>query len=232
MTIEVNSLFKSYKKRAVLQNISFTAQSGQIIGIAGGNGSGKSTLLSILAGVCRADSGSFLLDGEDLFKNKSLNNSSVGYVPQNTVLFEELSGTDNLRLWYSKEELESSLKSNGILSLLDLQPFMNKTVSKMSGGMKKRLSIACALARNPQILLLDEPSGALDLACKQKLYEWYKDFASHDGIIIISTHEVQELELCTNTFVLKGSSLVPFDYSGDVQSLIQLFEQDDSQDVK
>lgn len=232
MTIEVNSLFKSYKNRVVLQDISFTAQSGQIIGIAGGNGSGKSTLLSILAGVCRADSGSFLLDGEDLLKNKSLSNFSVGYVPQNTVLFEELSGTDNLRLWYSKEELESSLESNGILSLLDLKPFMNKIVSKMSGGMKKRLSIACALARNPQILLLDEPSGALDLACKQKLYEWYKDFASHGGIIIISSHEVQELELCTNTFVLKGSSLVPFDYSGDVQSLIQLFEQDDSQDVK
>ncbi len=223
MTIEVDSLSKSYKKRTVLQNISFTAQSGQIIGIAGGNGSGKSTLLSILAGVCHADSGSFLLDGEDLFKEKNRNSSCVGYVPQNTVLFEELTGKDNLLLWYNKDQLETSLSSNGILSLLELEPFMNKTVSKMSGGMKKRLSIACALAKNPKILLLDEPSGALDLSCKQKLYEWYKDFASQGGIIIISTHEVQELELCTKVFVLKDASLVPYNYSGDVQNLIHFF---------
>ena len=226
MTVEVCSLCKSYKKRLVLDNLSLTAQSGQIIGVVGGNGSGKSTLLSILAGACRADSGTFLLDGTDLFNNKKLLSSAVGYVPQNTILFEELSGRDNLRLWYSKQELEKALCSNGILSLLDLQPLMNKTVSKMSGGMKKRMSIACAVAHNPSILLLDEPSSALDLACKEKLYDWYKQFVSNGGIIILATHDVQELELCTKTFVLKNKALFPYNYSGDVRELIQFFEQD------
>ena len=226
MNIKIDSLYKSYKKRLVLENLSFVAQAGDIIGIAGGNGSGKSTLLSVLAGTSQSDSGCFYLDETDLLKNNKLLSASVGYVPQNTILFEELSGTDNLRLWYSKQELETALKSDGILSLLELEPFMSKPVSKMSGGMKKRLSIACAVAHAPKILLLDEPSGALDLSCKQKLYSWYKNFAEQGGIIILATHDVQELELCSRIFVLKDTSLVPYNFSGDVQALINFFEQD------
>lgn len=226
MNIEVSSLCKSYKKRLVLQNVSFKAQSGDIIGIAGGNGSGKSTLLSILAGSGKADSGAFLLDGRDLFKDRKSFSSSIGYVPQNTVLFEELSGKDNLRLWYSKEELEKALCSQGILSLLDLQSFMNKNVAAMSGGMKKRLSIACALSKNPGLLLLDEPSSALDLACKEKLYQWYKAFAQKGGIIILVTHDPQELQLCSKTFVLKDNLLLPYKYSGDTKDLIHFFQEE------
>lgn len=226
MILKINSLYKSYKKRLVLENLSLQAQMGDIIGIAGGNGSGKSTLLSVLAGTCRADSGSFFLDEQDLFKNKKALSSCIGYVPQNTVLFEELTGTDNLKLWYSKNQLQDALRSEGILSLLELEPFMNKPVSKMSGGMKKRLSIACALANNPKVLLLDEPSGALDLVCKEKLYSWYESFAAAGGIIILATHDVQELELCTKIFILKNTSLLPYKFSGDVKELIQFFEQD------
>ena len=226
MILKISSLYKSYKKRLVLENLSLQAQDGDIIGIAGGNGSGKSTLLSVLAGTCRADSGSFFLDEKDLFKNKKALSSCIGYVPQNTVLFEELTGTDNLKLWYSKNQLQDALRSDGILSLLELEPFMDKPVSKMSGGMKKRLSIACALANNPKVLLLDEPSGALDLVCKENLYGWYKSFASAGGIIILATHDVQELELCTKTFVLKNTSFLPYKFSGDVKDLIKFFEQD------
>lgn len=226
MNIRINALYKSYKKKHVLENLSFNAKSGDIIGIAGSNGSGKSTLLSVLAGTSRSDSGSFYLNETDLFKNPKLLSSSVGYVPQNTVLFEELSGTDNLRLWYSKYELETALQSDGILSILELEPFMSMRVSKMSGGMKKRLSIACAAAHAPKILLLDEPSGTLDLPCKQKLYSWYKSFTAQGGIIILATHDIQEIKLCTKIFVLKDKSLVPYDFTGDAQNLISFLEQD------
>ena len=88
MKLEIQSLCKSYKKRSILENLCFEAESGEIIGIAGGNGCGKSTLLSVLAGVSSPDSGSFLVDGVDLFKNKKQLSSVIGYVPQNPVLFD------------------------------------------------------------------------------------------------------------------------------------------------
>ena len=92
-----------------------------------------------------------LFTGFRIFKNLNKKNlSSVrGYVPQNPVLFEELSGKDNLYLWYDKKSLETALSQDGLLSMLEIKPFMDKTVSKMSGGMKKRISIACAVSAKP-----------------------------------------------------------------------------------
>ena len=226
MKLEILSLCKSYKKRSVLENISFEAESGEIIGIVGGNGCGKSTMLSILAGVSSPDSGSFNVNGVDLFKNKKNLSSVIGYVPQNPVLFEELSGKDNLYLWYDKKTLETALSQDGLLSMLEIKPFMDKTVSKMSGGMKKRISIACAVSAKPEILLLDEPSSALDLPCKEKLYGWYKKYTAGGGTIIVATHDTRELELCTKVFVLKNNRLSPYNYTGNINELAGYFEQD------
>lgn len=216
----INSLCKSFKKKTVLDNVSLEVSSGEIIGIVGMNGSGKSTMLSILSGVVKPDSGTFFFNEQNLQTNKKNISSIIGYVPQDTVLLEELTGLDNLKLWYEPAELKKALNSQSVISMLELQPFLNKTVSKMSGGMKKRISIACAVAHSPKILLLDEPSTALDLPCKEKLNNYYKQFALNGGIIIIATHEVQELELCTKTFVLSSGHLNPFEYDGNIQNLI------------
>lgn len=86
-----------------------------------------------------------------------------------------------------KKELNS-----GILAMLGIDEFLNVRVSKMSGGMKKRLSIGCAVANNPHILILDEPGAALDLVCKERIYSYLKDFKSKGGIVLISTHEEYE----------------------------------------
>ena len=132
------------------------------MGILGANGTGKSTLLKILAGVLRPNAGRFLWQGEDLLRNPRLRASAVAYVPQGTPLIEELSARDNLRLWYEPEALARSL-DDGVLRQLGLDEFLQTTASQLSGGMRKRLSIGCALARDPTILLLDEPTAALDL---------------------------------------------------------------------
>lgn len=168
MQIEIKNIAKKYKRKQVLQNICLTAETGSCIGILGANGCGKSTLLSILARVQSCDKGSFLCDGVDLLKNAKEHNRLVGYVPQGTPLIEELSAKDNLLLWYDRKKMEQELQ-DGVLSLLGIHEFLGVTVSKMSGGMKKRLSIGCAMASNPPVLLLDEPTAALDLACKQSM---------------------------------------------------------------
>ncbi|MBO7338508.1 MAG: ABC transporter ATP-binding protein [Lachnospiraceae bacterium] len=212
MKLEIKELRKQYGKKLVLDGIDLTVNSGSCIGILGGNGSGKSTLLSILAGIVKANGGSFKaeVDGK----------ARIGYVPQGTPLLEELSAKDNLRLWYDKSTMQKEL-SDGVLKLLGVDEFLKVPVRKMSGGMKKRLSIGCAVAGDPQILLLDEPTAAIDIACKDRIYAYVKEFASKGGIVLWATHDAHEMELCDECYVLKNGKLTKWDFDGDIHRLAQ-----------
>lgn len=204
--MEIKNISKKYAKKQVLLDINLSVFPGECIGILGGNGSGKSTLLGILAGTKKSDSGEFLSDGTDLLRYSKVRCAKVGYVPQSTPLFEELSAFDNLLLWYTKEEIKKEL-DGGVLSLLGINKFIRTPVSKMSGGMKKRLSIGCSVAANPDILLLDEPTAALDLVCKADISEYIKNFKAKGGCVIIATHDISELPLCDRLFMLKNGVL-------------------------
>ena len=217
--IEIKRIQKKYKKKAVLTDINLDVQEGSCVGILGGNGSGKSTLLSILAGVQKADNGSFLWGGADLFKNEKIREEILGYVPQGNPLMEELTAWDNLRLWYEKDELKKEL-DGGVLDMLGIPDFLKVPVRKMSGGMKKRLSIGCSVANHPKLLLLDEPSAALDLICKERIGNYLKDFKAQGGSIILATHDVQEIELCDIWYILKNGMLEPYLYDGNVHHLV------------
>lgn len=218
MKIELSEIQKAYKRKVVLENVSLTAEEGSCVGILGGNGCGKSTLLSILAGVQKADGGSFLCDGKDLLQNTALRNSMVGYVPQGNPLIEELSARDNLRMWYDSSTLKRELES-GVLAMLEIDAFLKVPVHKMSGGMKKRLAIGCAVAARPRILLLDEPSSALDLICKEKIYNYFMAHKAEGGILMLATHDLQELALCDQCYILKQGVLTPYQYDGDIHRL-------------
>lgn len=220
MKIEIKNIQKNFGKKVVLQNVDLSCEGGSCIGILGCNGSGKSTLLSILAGVLAPDVGQFLCDGKDLLKDPALRAHLVGYVPQGTPLLEELSAKDNLLLWYSKKELEQELQ-NGVLKLLGIGEFLKVPVCKMSGGMKKRLSIGCAMAKKPPILLLDEPTAALDLTCKEDIADYLRSYKKAGGLLLLTTHDVLELQLCDAWYILKGGSLVPFTFDGDIHKLIE-----------
>ena len=219
MQIEIKNLSKRYGKKQVLRDISFSAQSGSCIGILGANGCGKSTLLSILAGVLERDGGSFLYGDEDLFDNRNKRSTLVGYVPQGTALIEELSGWDNLLLWYDRTALKQSLE-NGILHLLGVDEFVKAQVKKMSGGMKKRLAIGCAMAKQPPVLLLDEPTAALDLACKEAIAQYLQQYKKAGGLLLLTTHDVQELSLCEQIYILRDGVLHQYTYNGNLKELV------------
>lgn len=220
MKIELTDLHKHYASKQVLNGINLCADSGKCIGILGGNGSGKSTLLSILAGIQPCDKGSFLFDGNDLFKYPSERSRLIGYVPQGTPLLEELTAYDNLLLWYDKATLKQELAA-GFLHMLGIPNFLKVTVSKMSGGMKKRLSIGCAISKKPPVLLLDEPMAALDLACKQTISDYIKSHKKAGGIVLLATHDVLELELCDEWYIIKNGILSPFHYKGSIEELVK-----------
>lgn len=223
MGIELAGIQKAYGKKKVLENISLKAGEGSCVGILGGNGCGKSTLLSILAGVRRADGGAFLYQGEDLLKNSAARTRAVGYVPQGDTLIEELTAWDNLRLWYGRRVLKEEL-NGGVLELLGITEFLKVSVRRMSGGMKKRLAIACAVAAKPKILLLDEPSAALDLACKERIYEFFKQFRQGGGILLMATHDMQDMELCDRCCLMKDGVFSPYEYDGDLHRLARCLQ--------
>ena len=217
--IEIKNIKKSYGRHKVLAGIDFHVESGEIVGILGENGSGKSTLLTILAGLQKPDGGFFNIDGKDLLKNSKLRNQLVSYVPQETPLISELTAWDNLRMWYPATKLKKELK-DGFLAMLGIDSFLKVPVNQMSGGMKKRLTIGCAINSNPKLMLLDEPTAALDLVCKERIYTYFEQFKRQGGSLIIATHEVQEIELCDRCFILKGGKLTEYKYDGDILHLI------------
>lgn len=220
MIIEIKNIKKRYRKKNVLTDVSFRTEGGCCIGILGANGSGKSTLLSILAGVLKPDDGGFYFNGENLFDNAKKRAQLVGYVPQGTPLIEELTAKDNLRLWYDSAVMRKELES-GVLKMLGITEFLNVTVDRMSGGMKKRLSIGCAMAKKPPILLLDEPTAALDLVCKEHISDYLKTYKASGGLLILTTHDLAEVALCDQCYIIKDGSLVPFEYDGNPKKLVE-----------
>lgn len=220
MEIEIKNIRKSYRRKTVLRDVNLRAQGGSCIGILGVNGSGKSTLLSILAGVLPADDGAFLCNGSDLLRQSKYRSAWVGYVPQGTPLMDELTAKDNLLLWYSAKQLQQEL-NNGILKSLGIGEFLHKPVSKLSGGMKKRLAIGCAVANRPPILLLDEPTAALDLPCKEEIARYLRQYKRAGGLLLLTTHDVMELDLCDRWYILKDGVLEPYNYDGDVRRLLE-----------
>ena len=223
MELLVENIQKHYGRKSVLNGAGFSAEGGSCVGILGANGTGKSTLLRILAGVLRADGGSARWQGEDLLKNASLRQRTVAYVPQGTPLIEELSARDNLRLWYEPEALDKSLEA-GLLRRLGVGEFLKTSASRLSGGMRKRLAIGCAMARDPQILLLDEPTAALDLVCREQLLDAFEVFRRAGGLVVLVTHDEREIRTCRRLFLLRRGLLEPYAYGGDPRALLRDLE--------
>ena len=203
--LEVDGICKTYRKKQVLSGVSLTAEPGQCVGIVGGNGCGKTTLLSILAGARKADKGSVKADGMEILGKPALQAAKIAYVPQENPFMDELSVKDNLSLWYKGDR--SAMKrdlEDGPAAMLGINQFLTTPVGKLSGGMKKRLSIASALAGHEKILIMDEPGAALDLVCKEIIQEYMKQYIKDGGIIILSSHELAELAVCSKMYVLKN----------------------------
>ena len=145
-------------------------------------------------------------------------------MPQENPLMEELTVRDNLLLWYrgSRKQMESDLKG-GAASMLGVDRMLDRTVGKLSGGMKKRLGIACALSNHAPVLIMDEPGAALDLECKEVIRNYLREYMASGGAVILTSHELAELALCTKMYILKGGVLSGIDCGLSAKELISQF---------
>ena len=213
----------SYRKKQVLRDVCFTAKEGDFIGIIGKNGCGKSTLLSILAGVRKPDSGSVSFLDTDLFAKSTVPAETIGYVPQLNPLLPELSVGDNLKLWLRDTSPSNKEACMSLYREMDLTDYLALPVAKLSEGMKKRVSIASVLQNHPKLLILDEPSAALDLPCKELIHNQLRSFTAKGGIVLFTTHEEAEFSLCTTLYILKDGRLQLADCGQDRHTLVQQF---------
>lgn len=204
MELELRNIKKSYRKKQVLKKVSLTAKVGECTGIIGANGCGKSTLLKILAGIEKADGGDIFMNGELVKMKSSRLTDHVGYIPQESVLIPELTVEDNLKLWASfgeHKKNENTLKR--LREQFQLEDFYRKKVKYLSGGMNKRVNIVCALIHEPSLLLMDEPSTALDLVFKKELREYIRNFTASGGSVLLSSHDEGEIAGCTALWAIK-----------------------------
>lgn len=199
-----NGISKKYKSKTVLSDVSLKVYQGDIVGLVGANGSGKSTLLKILAGSL-SYSGNIVCFGKKA--TPAVLSKNIGYVPQENPLFDNLSVKDNLKLWYAESGKKYDPANDKLLAKLGLKEYENYIVSKLSGGLKKRVSIACQAAMNPKILILDEPGAALDVVCKEDIKAYLLEYVSEGGTVIITTHEETELKICNRMLLIKESQL-------------------------
>lgn len=222
--LEVTKICKSFRGKQILKGASFTAAPGVCTGIAGGNGCGKTTLLSIVAGVSRPDSGSVCFDGREAVGNKKLFDKNAAYVPQENPIIPELSAGDNFKLWYrgDRKSMEEDLES-GVAKALGLPEFLHTPAGRLSGGQKKRLSIASALSNRASVLILDEPGAALDLAAKEQILTYLRNFTRQGGTVVLTSHEMGELSLCDSLYILKDGVLVPCAPGLSPEELIRRF---------
>lgn len=224
--IKADNLSFSYHNQMILDHLVLHVNQGDCIGIIGSNGCGKSTLLSILAGARKPHSGSILIEGTDALAHPSLFSSVIGYVPQENSLIQDLSVLDNLKFWYQGPggSLSQILASPDI-AMLGIHSYLRKRVSRLSGGMKKRVSLACALINRPRVLILDEPSTALDPLAKHDCMEFLLRYRKSGGTILITTHEEEEIAACSRVYVLSQGHLNQLCTSLTREELINIYQR-------
>ena len=203
--METVNICKTYRKKKVLVNLSFVAEKGKCTGFIGANGCGKSTLFKILAGVEKPDSGVISLDGKEIMKPGKELPQYVGYLPQENALMEDLTVKDNLTLYSAlcKKKISKDYVEK-LYERFAVREFERERVSRLSGGMKKRVSIVCALLHQPEILIMDEPSAALDLVFKEELKNYIKEFTREGGSVLISSHDQGEVEQCDKLYAIRN----------------------------
>lgn len=213
--LTATGIYKRYGRRKILKGVDLAVAPGTCVGIIGSNGCGKTTLLSILAGTLKADQGQI--------GNMETSRNAVAYVPQENPLIEELTVKDNLILWYrgNKKAMEADLQT-GAAAFLGVGPMLKRRVDQLSGGMKKRVSIACALAGHEGYLILDEPGAALDMECKEQIRRYLKVYIASGGAVILTSHEIAELSVCTHMYLLKDGRLTAIENHLPEQELVRL----------
>jgi ABC-2 type transport system ATP-binding protein len=208
--VDAQNLTKSYGKSLYLKGVSLAVPKGGALAIAGENGAGKTTLLKILATASRPDSGELFISGVDALSESSRARELIGYVPQGIALMQELSVRDNLRYWMKAPD---EPLYEWALALIGLKEMEKRRVSKLSGGMQRRLNIGASLVLRPSLLILDEPLAGVDIANRRRIIDALIAMKRTGMTIIFTSHYIEEMQLLADSLLALRAGEVTY-YGG------------------
>ncbi|MBL0146872.1 MAG: ABC transporter ATP-binding protein [Chitinophagaceae bacterium] len=218
--IIIENIIKTYGKSKdvmALNNISFNVQKGELFGIIGPDGAGKTSLFRILTTLLLADSGKATVDGFDVVKAYKQIRKIVGYMSGRFSLYPDLSVEENLNFFATI--FNTSIKENYDLIkdiYVQIEPFKNRKAGQLSGGMKQKLALSCALIHRPSVLFLDEPTTGVDAVSRKEFWEMLKGLKQQGITILVSTPYMDEADLCDKVALMQNGKILSIDTPGGI----------------
>lgn len=210
--ITVNNLHKSYGKVTALNDLSFRVNDGEIFGVIGPDGSGKTTLFRILASLLLPDGGSAGMNGLDVVKDFRKIRGIIGYMPGRFSLYQDLSVEENLKFFATV--FNTTIEENYLLIkdiYQQIEPFKKRRAGALSGGMKQKLALSCALIHKPEVLILDEPTTGVDPVSRKEFWDMLERLKSEGITILISTAYMDEAGLCDRIALMREGNFIAAD---------------------
>ncbi|MDR0606496.1 MAG: ABC transporter ATP-binding protein [Bacteroidales bacterium] len=207
--IEITGISKKFGQTQALQDISFSIEAGELFGLIGPDGAGKSTLFNVLVTLIQPDEGTAKIQGYDLITDYKKIRHIIGYLPGRFSLYGSLSCQENLE-FFAKLYGESIKKNYKLIAPIweQLRPFKNRKASALSGGMKQKLALCCALVHKPAILFLDEPTTGVDPVSRRELWDILTLLKEENITVLVSTSYMEEAMLCTRIGLLQFGKLL------------------------
>ena len=195
--IEINNLSKSYGKTKALDNVSFNVERGELFGLIGPDGAGKTTLFRLLTTLLTPDEGSATVDGRDIVKDYLNIRSQVGYMPGRFSLYPDLTVEENLDFFAALFGVTVKESYDLIAPIYrQIEPFRKRCAGKLSGGMKQKLALSCALIHRPNVLFLDEPTTGVDAVSRREFWDMLSQLKTQGITILVSTPYMDEASRC------------------------------------
>lgn len=203
--IEVKNLEKGYKDKKAVKGISFDVRKGEVLGFLGPNGAGKSTTINILSTALKQDGGEIKFDGQNVKQNTLYVKRNIGIVPQDLAIYEDISAEKNVKFFASLYNLSGQKLDEKVKEALEFVGLYDRKDDKprtFSGGMKRRLNIACAIAHNPKLIIMDEPTVGIDPQSRNHILNSIKKLQKRGATIIYTTHYMEEVEEISDRIII------------------------------
>ncbi len=210
--VKVENISKAFKKMQALNDVSFHAEKGELFGIIGPDGAGKTTLFRIMTTLTIPDNGTVLINNRSIFTDYMEIRKNIGYMPGRFALYQDLTVEENLNFFASV--FNTTIEENyhlvkGIYS--HIAPFKNRKAGKLSGGMKQKLALSCALIHKPEVLFLDEPTTGVDPVSRKEFWDMLYDLKNIGITIIVSTPYMDEASRCDRIALIKNGVFIDVD---------------------
>ncbi|MBQ9768428.1 MAG: ABC transporter ATP-binding protein [Lachnospiraceae bacterium] len=226
--VKIENLVKRYKELVAVDHMNLSIERGEIFGLLGPNGSGKSTIINCLLSLTQYDKGEITIFGEEMRADKYSVKGRIGVVLQNVAVFDELTVYENIDYFcslYVKDKAKRKELVKEAIAFVGLEEFVKFYPKKLSGGLLRRLNIACGIAHKPELIIFDEPTVAVDPQSRNKILEGIQELNRQGATVIYTSHYMEEVEqICSRIAIIDKGQLVATGTKEELKSMIQTGE--------